>query len=120
MKIVGLLVLLIIPLVAHAKYRHPEKFYQNRFCTLDVGQVEVRLMDKTRVDCLTQTHAIEFDFASKWAEAIGQSLYYSMQTGKLAGIALILEKQSDQRHLKRLNATIEHYKLPIEVFLIRP
>ena len=34
--------------------------------------------DGTRCDILTDTHAIEVDFADKWAEAIGQSLNYAM------------------------------------------
>jgi hypothetical protein len=36
------------------------------------GQVEVVLPDGTRCDCLTETHAIEFDFGRGWGEAIGQ------------------------------------------------
>jgi len=36
--------------------------------------------DRTRCDCLAKTHAIEFDFGSKWAESLGQSMYYSIQT----------------------------------------
>jgi hypothetical protein len=31
---------------------------------------------------VTDTHAIEFDFGNNWAEAIGQSAYYSFQTKK--------------------------------------
>ena len=30
------------------------------------GQIEYVLEDKTRVDCLTEDFAVEFDFASKW------------------------------------------------------
>jgi len=74
------------------------------------------LPDKTRCDCLTQTHAIEFDFGNKWAEAIGQSLYCSLQTGKRAGIVLILEKSKDYRYWIRLNTTIEHFNLPIDTW----
>jgi len=55
--------------------------------------VEVVLPDKTRCDCLTETHAIEFDFGSKWAEAIGQALYYAIHANKRAGIVLVLEKK---------------------------
>ena len=44
--------------------------------------MEVVMKDGTRCDILTATHAIEVDFAKKWAEAIGQSLNYAMQTGK--------------------------------------
>ena len=52
--------------------------------------------DKTRIDCLTQTHAIEFDFADKWAESIGQALHYSFMTGKRAKIILILDNPKKQ------------------------
>jgi len=68
------------------------KPYQEKWCTEHGGQVEVVLPDRTRCDCLTETHAIEFDFGKKWAEAIGQALYYAIQTGKKPGIVLILEK----------------------------
>ena len=54
-----------------------EAYYVNQWCTSDFGRKEVVLWDMTRVDCLAKDFAIEFDFAKKWAEAIGQSLYYS-------------------------------------------
>ncbi len=55
-----------------AKRENPEKWYQEQWCTEQGGQVEVVLSDKTRCDCATETHAIEFDFANNWAEAVGQ------------------------------------------------
>jgi hypothetical protein len=75
------------------------------------------LPDKTRCDCLTSTHAIEFDLGNKWAESIGQALYYSIQTGKRAGVVLILEKQKDYKYWIRLNTIIDHYGLPIDTWL---
>ena len=71
-------------------------------------------------DCLTDTHAIEFDFGNKWAEAIGQALYYFIQTGKRAGVVLILKKQKDYKYWIRLNTIVEHYGLPIDVWKVRP
>jgi len=68
-----------------AKRLHFEKEYQQVWCSCESGEIEVRLSDRTRIDCLTAQYAIEFDFASKWAEAIGQSLHYASQTGKQAG-----------------------------------
>lgn len=44
--------------------------------------MEYRLSDNTRVDCMTDTLAVEFDLANKWAECIGQALYYGKQTKK--------------------------------------
>lgn len=103
----------------HAKKIHPEKWYQEKWCNENGGQIEVVLPDRTRCDCLTDSHAIEFDFGDKWAEAIGQSLYYSLQTGKKAGIVLILENDKDYRYWIRLNSTIKHFVLPIDSWMIK-
>ena len=79
-------------------------------------QVEVTLPDGTRCDCLTDTHAIEFDFGDGWAEAIGQSAYYSLQTKKKPGVVLILETTKDRKYWIRLNTTIEHFYLPTDTW----
>jgi len=97
---------------------HPEKWYQNKWCAEHGGQIEVILPDRTRCDCVTETHAIEFDFGNKWAEAIGQSLYYSLQTSKKAGIVLILESIEDRKYWIRMNSTIKHFNLPIDTWPI--
>jgi len=99
---------------------HPESWYQRLWCRKQGGQLEARLPDDTRCDCLTATHAVEFDFGSKWAEAIGQALYYSLQTGKRAGIVLILEKETDYKYWLRLNTTIQHFQLPIDTWIMTP
>ncbi|QPJ65230.1 MAG: hypothetical protein G3M78_07435 [Candidatus Nitrohelix vancouverensis] len=98
----------------------PEKAYQAYWCQQAQGQTEVRLIDRTRVDCLTTQHAIEFDFGSKWAEAIGQALHYSMATGKEAGIVLILETEEDGKYWIRLNNIIQRYHLGIHTWKIHP
>lgn len=110
------LILMVFPALCFAESDHPEKWYQDNWCAKYEGEAEVVLPDKTRCDCITASHAIEFDFAEKWAEAIGQSLYYSLQTGKRAGIVLILESDSDRKFWIRLNSTIEHFKLPIDTW----
>jgi len=83
-------------------------------------QSEVILPDKTRCDCLTEKHAIEFDFGAKWAESIGQVLYYSIQTGKRAGVVLILEKPDDYKYWIRLNRVIDHFGLAIDTWKTGP
>ena len=101
-----------------AKRGNPEKWYQEKWCEAHREQVEVVLPDGTRCDCVTETHAIEFDFGNKWTEAVGQSLYYSLQPGKNAGIVLILETIKDRKYWIRLNTTIEHFNLPIDTWSI--
>jgi hypothetical protein len=79
----------LVPSMVLAKRKHPEKWYQEQWCEAHNGQIEVVLPDGTRCDCLTDNHAIEFDYDSKWAESIGQSAYYAIQTGKKAGIVMM-------------------------------
>jgi hypothetical protein len=74
------------------------------------------LPGKTLTDCITSTHAFEFDLGTKWAEAIGQALYYGLQTGKKPGVVMIMEGEKDYKYWLRLNSTIEHYKLPIDTW----
>ena len=100
------------PMVWTKENRIKEKEYVKAYCK---GQIEYRLPDKTRVDCLTDEYAIEFDFGNKWAESVGQSLYYSKMTGKKPAIALILTSLADYRYLKR----IERVDNNIKVFLIK-
>lgn len=123
MKIISLLLLLLCSAVlcATAQARpNPESFYQAKFCT--AGEKEVVLADKTRVDCLTKTHAIEVDFANKWYECVGQALHYARMTGKQPGCALIVETEKDMKYWYRLKALTNHlhreYNLVIEVWLV--
>ena len=92
-----------------------EAYYVNQWCTSDFGRKEAVLWDMTRVDCLAKDYAIEFDFAKKWAESIGQSLYYSKMTGKQPAVALILTSPTDYKYVKR----IERLDNGIKVFLIK-
>ena len=84
--------------------RTPERVYQEHWCARAGGVTEFTLADRTRVDCLTGEYAVEVDFAHKWAEAVGQALYYSIRTEKRPGIVLIMEDGSDERFLERLRA----------------
>ena len=92
-----------------------EAYYQNQWCTPDFGRKEAVLWDMTRVDCLTKDYAIEFDFAKKWAESIGQSLYYSKLTGKSPAVVLILTNPGDYKYVKR----IERLDNGIKIFLVK-
>lgn len=76
-----------------------EKDYVNQYCD---GIKEYMLPDRTRVDCLTDEYAIEFDYAKKWAESIGQSLYYAKKTGKKPAVAIITSKPEDIKYIQRI------------------
>ncbi len=82
-----------------SKEKFREADYVNAYCK---GEVEYRLPDRTRVDCLTEEYAIEFDWAKKWAESIGQSLYYAEMTGKRPAVAIIVKSPKDDRYIERI------------------
>lgn len=93
-----------------------EKHYQILLCNKLGGVMEYKLTDNTRVDCLTDNYAIEVDWANKWAEGIGQSLYYAEMTNKKPAVALIVGKK-DQRYLNRINKVAS--KVGITIMEIR-
>ncbi len=100
-------------------HRHYERWYQNRWCKSKSGITEYRLRDGTRVDCLTTSYAVEVDFAPKWAESVGQSLYYSSMTGRKPGIVLIMEHpKKDQKYLSRLKKATSG--LDIKIWTVKP
>lgn len=92
-----------------------ESYYINQWCTSDFGRKEAVLWDMTRVDCLAKDYAVEFDFAKKWAESVGQAMYYAKMTGKNPAVVLILTSPTDYRFVKR----IERLESGIKVFLVK-
>lgn len=110
---ITLIIQLILLGIVNAK--RPEKFYQDMYCE---GITEYVLPDRTRVDCLTDTTAGEFDFKHKTYEAIGQALYYGAMTGKKPKIYLIMDREKDKRYLERIELVKNYYNLDIEVEVI--
>jgi len=80
--------------------------------------MEHRLPDGTRVDCLTREYAVEVEYAPKWAESIGQALYYAQSTGRKPAVLVIVRNDTDGRFLKRLRAVAKERE--IKVWTIRP
>ena len=63
---------------------------------------------------MTGLQAIEVAFVDKLGQALGQKLNYTFQANKRAGILIILEKQSDEKNLTRVNPIIKYFSLPID------
>jgi hypothetical protein len=112
-----LLILLLLSSTAYGQRLNPEKYYVDEWCSRFAGETEVVLEDRTRVDCVTYYHALEFDFADKWAESISQALHYSLMTGKRAGVVLIVEDPQDMRFVERVRNIIAAYSLPVDVWV---
>lgn len=108
---------------SYAKHLHTEREYQAYWCNKKGGVMEYRLNDKTRVDCLLPTMAVEVDFAPKWHECIGQALYYGRKTRRTPACVLIMENgENDLRFLYRLRYTVYNKKkIPeFRTFTIKP
>jgi hypothetical protein len=119
-SILILIMVLMFPTAGFAKRIHSEARYQQIWCDDRSGQTEVVLEGGTRVDCLLPEHAVEFDFASKWAEAIGQALHYGHMTQRQAAIVLIIESLDDVKHVNKMLGTIKAHDLDIRVWLMKP
>ena len=81
------------------------------------------MSDKARVDCLLPDMAVEFDFAPKWAECIGQALYYGKRTNRTPACVLIIERPiKDRIYLRRLRTTVyNRKKIPqFRTFTMKP
>jgi len=116
MKLIILLTILIIQ-SSHALEN--EDYYNRQFCTQESGQAEYSLPDRSRVDCLTDTHAFEADWADglKVYESIGQSLYYAAETGKKPGILLLVRKKNSAKHIRKVKRVIKSWNLPIKLVI---
>ena len=117
MRIIFSILILSLPFSLNAERN--EKWYTERAAIKYNGRTEVTMPDRTRCDIVTETHAIEVDFAEKWAEAIGQSLNYSFQTELKPGILLILREPEDERYLIRVQSLLNYHKIKIDLMAIR-
>lgn len=109
--------MLLIVTGLFSQERQRESYYQDKFAVAINGKTEIILPDRTRVDIVTETHAIEVDFAEKWAESGFQCLHYARSLNKKAGILLVWEGPEDERYLIRLLGVISENNLPINVWV---
>ncbi len=102
-------------LPANCARLYKESEYNKRYCALNGGITEFRNQDSTRVDCLTEKNAIEMDFAEKWAEGVGQALYYQHMTGKKGKVVLILENpEIEIKYYERTKTLSKIYNFDVE------
>ena len=78
-------VLLAILLFPAASLAHSEKEHAELLCA-GFDAIEWRNEDGTRTDCLNAQYAVEVDYTYKWAEGVGQALYYAELHQRTPGI----------------------------------
>ena len=105
-KIILTSLLIFYSFTFQANAKKKERYYQDIHCDNLGGKTEYKLEDKTRIDCLTDTKAIEHDFAPKWAECAGQAIYYAEK------INIICDNLSDNEK-KQLLFSCEYKRKPV-------
>jgi hypothetical protein len=97
--------------------------------------VEERLHDdldgkhagQSRIDIITATHVYEADWAHKWPEAVGQSLYYAHQWAeehprdpRKPGIVLLVRDPERESHfVSRCRRVCDQYAITLVVETVR-
>jgi hypothetical protein len=104
-KLVIIFLVLFMATPVFAAHEILEKEYQAAWCNARGGIQEYLLDDGARVDCLLPEYAVEFDFGPKWAECIGQAIFYGKQTNRTPACVLILESEADMVFVERLRIT---------------
>lgn len=75
---------------------------------------EVRLPDGTRCDLVNAEYAIEVEYPHKWAESIGQSLYYGIELKKKPAVLfLIKDAKREQKYLQRARTVAEKHGITV-------
>lgn len=108
---------LLCPNLAFSKRINPESYYQDIWCAKLQGVKEVKI-GAVRCDCVTKEYAIEFDFANKYHEAIGQALEYGFLLNKKPAIILIIEYKKDRKYYDRLKKLVKALDLDIKILAI--
>jgi len=82
------------------------------------ANIEVGLATGVRCDMLTDDgrFAVEVDWAMKWAEGIGQSLYYAECTNREPALLLLLKKSADRKYIDRAMVVCAKYNITVWVF----
>lgn len=117
---ITLLTILLTSANCQAKHIFKEAVYQEYWCNKRGGVLEYELADKSRVDCLLPDYAVEFDFAKKRDECLGQALRYAAYTDKKPACCLIVERKKDFKYYYQLRYTIKKKNLGVKLFVITP
>tara|TARA_B100000029_G_scaffold450512_1_gene474494 strand:+ start:268 stop:672 length:405 start_codon:yes stop_codon:yes gene_type:complete len=86
------------------------------------GVAEFRTPDGSRVDILTDEVAWEVDWcrSGKWAEGVGQALFYGLATNRQPGLILLQkDPQAERKFYLRALAVCGRYGITLRVVVAR-
>lgn len=105
-------------MVTAPTYANSEAEHLKEWCAKHNGEINYKTQEKTTVDCLTDTYAVEFDVGEKWNQAMRKSRDNSLRTGKAPGVLLLLKNSADEKHLFRLREIVEKRRLGIKIWTV--
>ena len=109
---------MMVAVPAFAKSLKNEAEYKKEWCAKYNGEVDYKTQETNTVDCITDTHAIEFEYGKNWNTAIRKSRQQSMSVGKTPGVVLILENSKDEEYLYKLREVNEKRRLGIKIWTV--
>ena len=77
------------------------------------AKTEVRLPDGTRCDLVNDEFAIEVEWPHKWAESIGQSLYYASELKKKPAVLFLTRGPEDAKYIRRAKAVAQQHGITL-------
>jgi len=108
----------IIAVIALALPASAQSFSERAIqeCACTGMELEVPTGIGTRIDCLSETHAIEVEALQDWIESIGQSLHYAARSNRKAKVLFFCEQEQGacNRHWLAFQETVSQFDLPIE------
>jgi len=112
----------LIYLISTTVYAQSEDYHLNKWCKARSDFITTeRRVKAGYVDCLLTDYAIEFGFAHKWKEDIAQARWYALQTGKKAGMVMILKKPTDTKYFEYVMEYLQFYNgdsQPIKIWTV--
>lgn len=81
---------------------------------------EFRLWDASRVDMINDEYAIEVDWAYKWAEGVGQCLYYAEMTGRKPALLLLIKDDKQVKYIFRAHMVCAKHGIKLYLEKTKP
>jgi len=79
-------------------------------------ETEVVMDDGSRCDILTDTHAVEVEWATKWKEAPAQAVLYGIFTGKKPKVILLTKNKTKEKvYILRCKLVCQELGIDMEV-----
>lgn len=95
------------------KKKH-EAYYIAKLAKELGGKEEVKV-DGGRADIVTDNFAIEVEWASKWKSAIGQALWYGLETNRDAKIILLIKDiDKEYKYYTMLNSALRRGEIKMK------